>query len=117
MAPQALHRTPRPRKLFATAELLTGGVPLRRAPSRCKNNTGAALRHTGSPHPKSTIRATMITRYCDDFTPNVNMLWFKPRLGERLVGKESSRFLKKAAQKFLLCWAAGCVGDKAHGPD
>ncbi|HVE23728.1 MAG TPA: hypothetical protein VNC39_17300 [Acidocella sp.] len=28
----------------------------------------------------------------------------------------SSRFLKKAAQKLLLCWAMGCVGDNAHGP-
>jgi hypothetical protein len=31
--------------------------------------------------------------------------------------EESSRFLKKAAQKLLLCWDMGCVGDKAHGPD
>jgi hypothetical protein len=31
--------------------------------------------------------------------------------------EESSRFLKKAAQKFLSCWAMGCVGDSAHGPD
>jgi hypothetical protein len=30
--------------------------------------------------------------------------------------KESSRFLKKAAQKLLLCWAMGFVGDDAHGP-
>jgi hypothetical protein len=48
--------------------------------------------------------------------------------------KESSRFLKKAAQKLFLCWAEGlkvptvrstvgiapegmgCVGDSAHGP-
>ncbi|HEY1855788.1 hypothetical protein [Acidocella sp.] len=28
----------------------------------------------------------------------------------------SGRFLKKAAQKLLLCWAMGGVGDKAHGP-
>jgi hypothetical protein len=31
-------------------------------------------------------------------------------------GEESSRFLKKAAQKLLLRWAAGVVGDKAHDP-
>jgi hypothetical protein len=30
--------------------------------------------------------------------------------------KESSRFLKKAAQKFLLCWAMGVVDANAHGP-
>ena len=30
--------------------------------------------------------------------------------------EESGRFLKKAAQKLLLCWAIGVVGDKAHGP-
>jgi hypothetical protein len=30
--------------------------------------------------------------------------------------KESSRFLKKAAQKFLLCWVMGVVGDNAHDP-
>jgi hypothetical protein len=30
--------------------------------------------------------------------------------------KESSRFLKKAAQKLYLCWAMGVVGDNAHGP-
>jgi hypothetical protein len=30
--------------------------------------------------------------------------------------KERNRFLKKAAQKFLLCWAMGYVGDKAHDP-
>jgi hypothetical protein len=29
----------------------------------------------------------------------------------------SSRFLKKAAQKFLLCWAMGVVGANAHGPE
>jgi hypothetical protein len=28
----------------------------------------------------------------------------------------SSRFLKKAAQKLLLCWAMGVVRDNAHGP-
>jgi hypothetical protein len=33
------------------------------------------------------------------------------------VRKESGRFLKKAAQKFLLCWAMGVVSDKAHTPD
>jgi hypothetical protein len=27
-----------------------------------------------------------------------------------------SRFLKKAAQKLLLCWATGDVGENAHGP-
>jgi hypothetical protein len=31
-----------------------------------------------------------------------------------VVSKESGRFLKKAAQKFLLCWAMGVVGDTAH---
>jgi hypothetical protein len=31
--------------------------------------------------------------------------------------KESSRFLKKAAQKFLLCWVMGVVADNAHDPD
>jgi hypothetical protein len=31
--------------------------------------------------------------------------------------KESSRFLKKAAQKFLLCWGMGVVADTAHGPE
>jgi hypothetical protein len=30
--------------------------------------------------------------------------------------EESGRFLKKAAQKLLLCWAGGCVADNAHGP-
>jgi hypothetical protein len=30
--------------------------------------------------------------------------------------EESSRFLKKAAQKLLLCWAMGVVADTAHGP-
>ncbi|WP_331536248.1 hypothetical protein [Acidocella sp.] len=29
----------------------------------------------------------------------------------------SSRFLKKAAQKFLLCWVMGCVADNAHDPN
>jgi hypothetical protein len=33
--------------------------------------------------------------------------------GER---KASVRFLKKAAQKLLLCWAMGNVSDNAHGP-
>jgi hypothetical protein len=33
------------------------------------------------------------------------------------IEKESSRFLKKAAQKLLLCWAMGVVGDNAHGPN
>jgi hypothetical protein len=28
----------------------------------------------------------------------------------------SGRFLKKAAQKLLLCWAMGGVSDNAHGP-
>jgi hypothetical protein len=28
----------------------------------------------------------------------------------------SGRFLKKAAQKLLLCWLMGNVGDNAHGP-
>jgi hypothetical protein len=31
--------------------------------------------------------------------------------------KESGRFLKKAAQKFLLLWAKGVVADNALGPD
>jgi hypothetical protein len=31
--------------------------------------------------------------------------------------EESSRFLKKTAQKFLLLWAMGVVPDNAHGPD
>jgi hypothetical protein len=31
--------------------------------------------------------------------------------------KESGRFLKKAAQKFLSRWVMGCVSDNAHGPD
>ena len=31
-------------------------------------------------------------------------------------GEERGRFLKKAAQKFWLCWAMGCVGASAHGP-
>jgi hypothetical protein len=31
--------------------------------------------------------------------------------------EERGRFLKKAAQKLLLCWAMGCVGDNARGPD
>jgi hypothetical protein len=35
---------------------------------------------------------------------------------EAALREESSRFLKKAAQKLLLCWAMGCVGDNAHGP-
>jgi hypothetical protein len=30
---------------------------------------------------------------------------------------ESSRFLKKAAQKFLFRWAMGAVAGNAHGPD
>jgi hypothetical protein len=30
--------------------------------------------------------------------------------------EESGRFLKKAVQKLLLCWAMGGVGDAAHGP-
>jgi hypothetical protein len=32
-------------------------------------------------------------------------------------GEESGRFLKKAAQKLLLCWAMGCVSDNAHDPN
>jgi hypothetical protein len=36
--------------------------------------------------------------------------------GWSLGDKESSRFLKKAAQKLLLCWAMGVVGDEAHAP-
>jgi hypothetical protein len=31
--------------------------------------------------------------------------------------EESSRFLKKTAQKFLVRWAMGVVSDNAHGPD
>jgi hypothetical protein len=30
--------------------------------------------------------------------------------------EESGRFLKKAAQKLLLCRAMGCVSDNAHNP-
>jgi hypothetical protein len=30
--------------------------------------------------------------------------------------KGSSRFLKKAAQKLLLCWGMGWISDNAHGP-
>jgi hypothetical protein len=30
--------------------------------------------------------------------------------------KGSSRFLKKAAQKLLLCWGMGVVADIASGP-
>ncbi|HEY1858160.1 hypothetical protein [Acidocella sp.] len=33
-----------------------------------------------------------------------------------LTVKESSRFLKKAAQKFLLRWAMGVVANNANGP-
>jgi hypothetical protein len=33
------------------------------------------------------------------------------------AAKESGRFLKKAAQKLLLCWATGNVGDNAHNPE
>jgi hypothetical protein len=32
------------------------------------------------------------------------------------VIEESGRFLKKAAQKFLRCWAMGVVADEAHDP-
>jgi hypothetical protein len=32
-------------------------------------------------------------------------------------GQESGRFLKKAAQKLLLCWAMGVGPDNAHGPN
>ncbi|HEY1857354.1 MAG TPA: hypothetical protein VGG47_08635 [Acidocella sp.] len=31
--------------------------------------------------------------------------------------QESGRFLKKAAQKFLLHWAMGVVTDHAHSPN
>jgi hypothetical protein len=31
--------------------------------------------------------------------------------------EESSRFLKKAAQKLFLCWAVGVVTDIAHDPN
>jgi hypothetical protein len=30
--------------------------------------------------------------------------------------EESSRFLKKAAQKLLLCWVMGIIADAAHDP-
>jgi hypothetical protein len=30
--------------------------------------------------------------------------------------EESGRFLKKAAQKLLLCWAMGVVADITHDP-
>ena len=35
-----------------------------------------------------------------------------------VFSRERSKWplLRKAAQKFLLCWAWGCVGDNAHGP-
>jgi hypothetical protein len=33
-----------------------------------------------------------------------------------MISEKSSRFLKKAAQKLLLCWAMGVVADIAHGP-
>jgi hypothetical protein len=31
--------------------------------------------------------------------------------------KESSRFLKKAAQKLFLCWVMGVGADNAHDPN
>jgi hypothetical protein len=37
--------------------------------------------------------------------------------GKRGARQGSSRFLKKAAQKFLLCWVMGCVSANAHGPN
>jgi hypothetical protein len=37
------------------------------------------------------------------------------KTGWRVKG-ESSRFLKKAAQKLLLCWVMGVVGANAHDP-
>ncbi|HEY1855889.1 hypothetical protein [Acidocella sp.] len=33
------------------------------------------------------------------------------------AGEESGRFLKKAAQKFLLIWVMGVVTDNAHDPN
>jgi hypothetical protein len=30
--------------------------------------------------------------------------------------EEAAAFWKKAAQKLLLCWAVGNVGDNAHDP-
>jgi hypothetical protein len=36
-------------------------------------------------------------------------------VGESLVVKRG-RFLKKAAQKLLLCWVMGVVADNAHDP-
>jgi hypothetical protein len=38
------------------------------------------------------------------------------RLEQASRKEKSGRFLKKAAQKFLLCWAMGFVGDDAYGP-
>jgi hypothetical protein len=38
------------------------------------------------------------------------------RQGVVRVSEVSGRFLKKAAQKLLLCWAMGCVGDNARDP-
>jgi hypothetical protein len=46
-------------------------------------------------------------------TPDYSLL---PCRGKRQWLLESSRFLKKAAQKLLLCWAMGCVSDNAHAP-
>jgi hypothetical protein len=34
----------------------------------------------------------------------------------KILAKVSRRFLKKAPQKLLLCWAKGFVGDSAHDP-
>jgi hypothetical protein len=50
------------------------------------------------------------------------MMMFPPKIldshynGDLQIG-ESGRFLKKAAQKLLLCWAVGVVGGDAHDPD
>jgi hypothetical protein len=41
----------------------------------------------------------------------------RPRRRGKADEKESSRFLKKAAQKLLLCWGMGCVAANAHGPN
>jgi hypothetical protein len=46
--------------------------------------------------------------------------WFhgviEPLRGAISSREESSRFLKKAAQKFLLCWVPGAVSDNARSP-
>jgi hypothetical protein len=48
-------------------------------------------------------------------TINHKSLRNKLRIIYILFGITSSRFLKKAAQKLLLCWAMGVDADNAHG--